>query len=225
MMLPYFMRCDHLSYARWGAVYLVEMHQLPEPVLLEFQRGNFVVKRSAQEFNQVYPDQAMEWINGTGKKSGGIIGITKTTSALARWTLSYNLKSHLTAATFSMFNHSHGSTSLHNEATKSRQERDNVDEMTLFKAFQKFNMFSSYLPASLQSLLTKDLATEEIQESLLSARELGQEQFNAFVEERMITHEQGGKPCISIYAPLQKNNAKTFATLYEVTKDGKEKDK
>ena len=43
LMLPYFMRYDHLNYARWGPVYLAEMHQLPEPVLSEFQRGNFVV--------------------------------------------------------------------------------------------------------------------------------------------------------------------------------------
>jgi len=44
-------------------------------------KSNFVVKRSAQKFNQVDPDQAMEWINGTGKKGGGIVGITKTISA------------------------------------------------------------------------------------------------------------------------------------------------
>ena len=39
LMLPYFMRYDHLNYARWGPVYLAEMHQLPEPVLSEFQMG------------------------------------------------------------------------------------------------------------------------------------------------------------------------------------------
>ena len=44
-------------------------------------KSNFVVKRSAQKFNQVDPDQAMEWINCTGKKGGGIVGITKTISA------------------------------------------------------------------------------------------------------------------------------------------------
>lgn len=84
-MLPYFMRYDHLNYARWALVYIAEMHQLPEPVLSEFQRGNSVVKRSDQRFNQVDPDQAMVWINGTGKEGGGIIGITKTPSALSRW--------------------------------------------------------------------------------------------------------------------------------------------
>ena len=61
LMLPYFMRYDHLNYARWGPVYLAEMHQLPEPVLSEFQRGNFVVKRSVQKLNQVDPDQFKPW--------------------------------------------------------------------------------------------------------------------------------------------------------------------
>ena len=68
LMLPYFKRYDHLHYARWSPVYLVEMHQLPEPILSEFKRGNFVVKRSAHKFSQVDPGQAMEWINGTGKE-------------------------------------------------------------------------------------------------------------------------------------------------------------
>ena len=58
---------------------------------------NFVVKQSAADFNQVSPDQAQEWLNVTGKKGGGVAGITKTASALSRWALSYNLRSHVTA--------------------------------------------------------------------------------------------------------------------------------
>ena len=69
-MLPCFLRYDHYNYARWGPVYLAEMHQLPPDVLSEFQKGNFVVKRSAGRFNQVDPDQAQKWINDTGKKGG-----------------------------------------------------------------------------------------------------------------------------------------------------------
>ena len=84
-MLPYFMRYDHHNYAKWVVIYLAEMHQVPAQVEEEFKRGNFVVKRSNAKFNQVSPDQAQEWLNGTGKKSGGIVGITKTPSALHRW--------------------------------------------------------------------------------------------------------------------------------------------
>lgn len=46
-ILPYFKCYEHLNYAQWGPVYLLEMDQLPEPILSKFQRGNFVVKISA----------------------------------------------------------------------------------------------------------------------------------------------------------------------------------
>jgi hypothetical protein len=36
-MLPYFMSYDHTNYARWGPIYLAEMHHLPAKVLDEFK--------------------------------------------------------------------------------------------------------------------------------------------------------------------------------------------
>ena len=80
-MLPFFMRYDHTNYARWGTVYLTEMHQLPPEIQEEFSKGNFVVKRTQKAFKQVDPDQSQEWLNGTSKKGGGIVGITKTPTA------------------------------------------------------------------------------------------------------------------------------------------------
>lgn len=80
-------------------MYLADCHQLPHEVLAEFQQGNFVVKRSVGTFNQVDPDQSQEWLNATGKKGGGIVGITRTPSALSRWYISYNLRSHISHLT------------------------------------------------------------------------------------------------------------------------------
>jgi hypothetical protein len=65
-------------------VYLADMNNLPTTVLVEFKQKNFVVKRSDRDFNQVDPDQVQEWLNGTGKRGEGIVGITKTSSALHR---------------------------------------------------------------------------------------------------------------------------------------------
>src|SRR6218665_1593987 len=70
---------------------------------LKGQDNNVVVQRSSQAFNKVDPDQAMEWIHGTGKKDGGSVGITKTTSALCRWTLPCNPRSHIAAQTYAMY--------------------------------------------------------------------------------------------------------------------------
>ena len=61
-MLGYFIHYDHTNYARWDPVYLAEMNQLSTSVLKEFTAGNFVIKRSEGQFNQVVPDQA-EWMN------------------------------------------------------------------------------------------------------------------------------------------------------------------
>ena len=74
------------------------MESLPKEVENEFKQGNFVVKGGSLKFNQVDPDHAQEWLNGTCKKSGGIIGITKNFSALAKWTLTFSLRSKLLGA-------------------------------------------------------------------------------------------------------------------------------
>lgn len=60
-----------------------------------------------------------------GNIGGGIIGITKTLSALSRWTLSYNMRSHVAEETHLMFSNTSEKTYIHNEATKSREKRDN----------------------------------------------------------------------------------------------------
>ena len=78
-MLPYVFRYDHVNYARWGTVYLAEMSTLPPEVLLEFQEGNFIVKRTKRCFNQISADQSTEWLNATGKKSFGLVGKMRIT--------------------------------------------------------------------------------------------------------------------------------------------------
>ena len=121
-MLPFFMRYDHTNYAHWGTVYLAQMNQLPQEVLTEFQNGNFVVKRSDSQFNQVDPDQAQEWMNAIGKTSGGIVGITKTITAINRWALSYNLHTKISSDTKKMFHFDTDIVIEHDEGKPSQQK-------------------------------------------------------------------------------------------------------
>ena len=58
MMLPYFHRFGHTNYAKWGAVYIAQMHMLPPDMSEEFQQGNFVVRIGKSTFNQVDSDQS-----------------------------------------------------------------------------------------------------------------------------------------------------------------------
>ncbi|MES9880098.1 MAG: hypothetical protein ABW185_04375 [Sedimenticola sp.] len=220
-MLPFFHRYDHTNYARWGSVYLSEMNQLPEAVKNEFEKGNFVVKGSDQRFNQVDPDHSQEWLNGTGKKGGGIVGITKTTSALSRWALSYNLRALIATKTRALFMVGHDDQMIHNEATPARTTRDNEDESKIVTVLQRFNVFAPDMPLnSLQNIATKDLATDDIQESLLNAEKFGQERLDTFVKERLIISNDDTTKC-KLRDPLHKSKALTFSSLYVTEKEGK----
>ena len=215
------MRYNHTDYARWGPVYLAEMHQLPAEVLEEFKTGNFVVKWSSANCKQVSPDQAQEWLNATGKKGRGVVGITKTASALSRWALSYNLRSHVAAETAVMFNCKMDDSLVHKEGGKSQEKHDNDAENTLYSTLQRFHTFSSCLSSEeLQNITTKDLATSKIEHSLLNARSLGQSQLEDFIKDRLLQNpEQESK------TTLPKNNPPTFASLYEVKKGEASTDK
>ena len=152
----------------------------------EFDAENFVIKRTPHLFNQVDPDQSQEWLNVVGKNGGGIIGITKTPSALSRWALSYNLRSHLALETRAVFAVGSDDDLVHNETTKSRMKQDTKDEDSLVTTLESFTLFSSDLPHTLQNIANKDLVTEAIEADLLAAETKGQDQLNSFVEERLM---------------------------------------
>ena len=175
-----------MHYALWGPVYLSEMRLLPQPVLIEFQRGNFVVKRSKMKFNLVDQDQAQEWLNCTGKTGGGIVGITKTPTVLSRWALSFNVRSDIASATYAMYSMCPSDTKLTNESNKSRHVRDDKVESSLSSTFEQFNIFEPESnQESLQNIATKDLATVSIQQSLINVKQLAQNGMNIYVEKRL----------------------------------------
>jgi hypothetical protein len=63
-------------------------HRYPQsdPVKAKIESGIIFVNISNQKFKQVDPDRSQEWLNGNGRKGGGIVGIT--TPTLSRWTFS-----------------------------------------------------------------------------------------------------------------------------------------
>ena len=82
-------------------------------------------------------------------------------------------------------------------------------------------MFSSVShPCTLQNLVTKYLATGVIHHYVPRCMEV-----KTFVQDRVIVAEQQcDKSDVSIYEPMCKNNAPTFATLYQVVMHTKDRD-
>ena len=93
--------------------------------------------------------------------------------------------------------------------------RDNVDEDFLLATFERLILFAIDTPGDiLQNIATKYLASNEIQESLLHAADLGQQQILSFVTHRLTPSDT--EPIISFNEPLKKSKALTFQSLYEV---------
>ena len=74
-MLSWFAAFDHVNYFIWGTVFLTDMKMLQQTapeVYQGFQEGDFVTKETANQFNQIPDDQALEHVNRTGKVAGGV---------------------------------------------------------------------------------------------------------------------------------------------------------
>ena len=171
------------------------------------------MKVSSGRFNQVDPDQSQEWLNGTGKRGGGIVGITRMTAAPCKWTLSFNLRAHISALTRTMCHFKDNDEITCNESNSLRKLRDNADEKRVVELLHQAKVFKvnqqPTLPERLQNIITKYVATTSIEESLLKANSLGQEKLVTFVNERpMMPKEDGHNK--KLRDPLPKNKSSSI---------------
>ncbi|KAJ8316884.1 hypothetical protein KUTeg_004788, partial [Tegillarca granosa] len=167
-----------------------------------------------RKFNQVDQDQAQEWLNGTGKRCGDIVGITKTSSAPSQWALSYNLKSQIAEDTRKMFK-AQSNDENHSELKPGRNERDNHDEEMIISMLEQLQVFESDLLAcNLQNIVIKDISKKNIQDSLLLANSRGQSQMEDFVEER-----ETANPSLKLYEVVQKNESKATGTILKADRN------
>ena len=110
------------------------------------------------------------------------------------------------------------------ESLPSRIKRDNVDEDSLLATFERFKVFAIDTPGDiLQNIATKDLASNEIQESLLHTADLGQQQVSSFVTHRLIPSDT--EPMTSFNDPMKRCRALNFQSLYDVSRNSNDKEK
>ena len=77
---------------------------------------------------------------------------------------------------------------------------------------------------TLKNIINRDMVTPDIQEFLLAAESLGLSQMRAFVDKRL-SQPPDSDMHLDLKALIQKNKAKTFASLYKVVKVSKGKQK
>ena len=138
------------------------------------------------------------------------------TGALCRWTLSYNLHAHIAALTKKMYRVEDDDQITYNDANMSRKLQDNANEKKVTELLCQANVFDVNqqitIPENLQNMVTKDMATIRIEESLLNADSLGQDKLVTFVKERLMAPKEDEHHKKLRY-PLPKNKAPTFFPL------------
>ncbi|KAK4877224.1 hypothetical protein RN001_009730 [Aquatica leii] len=183
-MLPWFFTYDHNNYARWGSVYLCDMLDLENKapiVYQEFCNGNFVVKRLNGGFNRISVDQALEHVNKTSKDAGGIVGLTKNSTRLDEWYLSFNEIGRM-VQTFTVSLKLDCCISSQNiETGKQRMIVDEQTALKLVDQFLKFNVFNSTSDV-LTSISTKEVYPKILELFRLNAKQTGENALKYFVK-------------------------------------------
>lgn len=209
-MLPLMAVYDHSNYTRWGTVYLLDMQQLSETaptVYAEFMDGNFVVKHTPQKFNNVSTDQALEFVNKMCKVSGGLVGITRTESAMNRWLLTCSERARIADEARAMAGMVTHVSTMHKEASSARSKRDENDIQKLTHQLVAFNPFGRKHD-DLLCISTNDVAPDDVKNELLTARERGKSLIQELISKRL-----GPNASVDFFEPIKKNNSKTFEAI------------
>ena len=95
---------------------------------------------------------------------------------------------------------------------------DEEHELKLYNEFQLADVFNpSFHPDDLFNIVSKDLATHAIEESLLPTAVFGRAKMEEFLTQRLIVPEHQLRPTTSFSSRLSGSKALTFANLYDVT--------
>ena len=84
-MLPYLVSAGHTKYTACVPQYITAMKSLPASVELEFQMGNFTVRRREGKFNGVWADMALEQTFNKDARTKLFSGITKNKPDVAKY--------------------------------------------------------------------------------------------------------------------------------------------
>ena len=216
--LPVLFASNRSVYARYMPVLLLMMQRLPDEIKTAFENGQFVAKLTKGTFNAVWLDYTLETTaNKSLKGNGGIIGLTLRGRALERWFLSRPITAKYAGTFTTQLRKANGNENkeCHHLATTSEKKKWNTDVqkmMDMFKESYVDPFAVSSPPVHLVNFATGVVASHDIEQSLISSLDKGQELVEKFVEERCVVQEDG-KTQKSFYAPLTRSRVKTMSDM------------
>ena len=222
--LPWFRAAGRHNYAKYVPCYITDMQCLQQKQPESYHhlsQGGFVVRHKEDyNFNAVSTDQALEQtINKEGKSQGGIIGLTLRKEALMRWLMTRHVTAEFSDAFRSMCRQTPDKTRKHGELSKSRKLRDESDVVKVTEVLkQNQNPFDlNTVPSELINIITGQVATTEVTQSLGSFLEVGQKKHKDFMDHRLVENTRSA----SFWETETRIKVLTFADMRKSLQVGK----
>ena len=207
-IVPWFFALDHTHYARWIPVHLRDMVTLKEvhpTVFAEFMKGNFAVKKTANRFSAIAIDQAHEPNNSSVKDDCGAVGLTENPAALRRWMVSGPEMARVIGEFETSIEKRKHLDLRHHEEAKHVQKSFVRDVKNLTNTIEEMGNPFTENSSDLLVLDSRDLADPSVVDTVRRIEEIGQEQYDTYVKERLISQIK------SIFDPIKKNNLPLFS--------------
>ena len=178
---------DHHNYARWLPAHINEMSQLQQnhpSVYAEFLKGKFSVQKSNRKFSRIAADQNHEQMNAKIKRVGGAIGLTENETALQRWLICGPEISQLLDE-FEIINEGVNHVQEHHDFSNSVQSIFHKEVKSLLPALEDVGNPFDDDSNNLLDLETKIFVPEMIAQILHKLENVGEKQFQDFIEQRV----------------------------------------
>ena len=208
--VKYFFAHDKLNYARLLSVYLADMKALaksdPE-IWAEFMDGNWVVNKNINPFCAIGPDHALEQVNRMMKVLGGLIGITLSPLARAKFFLVAPGLARLAKEAEAIAVVPRNQTmKQHHENTDAKTKLQVKNVAALKDTINKFtNPFTDECE-QLINMVTKAVMPERVLHDICRRTQIGEECFAQFVSDRIITNN------VNIWAPMKKQKLQMWSS-------------
>jgi len=183
-MIPWFFSLDHVHYARWLPIHLMDMLELEThnlEVHRHFMKGRFVVHKTNHKFSAISSDQAHEQNNAIVKGVGGAVGLLTDTAAIRRWLVSGPEISHFVDSFEHRIMRKSTGSDKHHEHYASFQQREHTEIQSLKHKFVECGNPFMADGHELFHITKRTVAAQSVTITVRSIQELGDKQFTEYV--------------------------------------------
>lgn len=210
-LVPWFHALDHTHYARWIPVHLKDMAELTTKhpdVAKKFREGHFTVQKTQRVFSSIPIDQAHEQNNACIKGDGGAVGLTDNPQALRRWMVAGPEVARVIEEFQDGNQHWRRQTAdtRHHDQTPSVQASFVTDVRSLVGVIEEMGNPFEEESQDVVKLDTKEIAGPAAVETVMNAKRIGQEQFEAFTRECLLHRTK------AVDDRIPRNKLKVFST-------------